>query len=84
MKPQIRTRSRWIALAISLASATPLLAAPPAQFNSSLTSGATTVAVNYALHPIRGANFQVLMQDSAGIAHDNFAAIPGVSRKLFC
>ncbi|HEX7261054.1 MAG TPA: hypothetical protein VF258_04510, partial [Luteolibacter sp.] len=46
--------------------AAPLWAAPPAQFTTNLTQGAETITVDYIHHPLRGANFQVLVQDSAG------------------
>ncbi|WP_193212621.1 LamG-like jellyroll fold domain-containing protein [Luteolibacter marinus] len=45
---------------------------PPASFTRTITKGAETVTVRFALHPIRSANFEVLVQQPDGtyLAHD--------------
>jgi autotransporter-associated beta strand protein len=61
-RPSIRS----VASALFLMMTGPLWAAPPAQFTTNITRGAETITVDYLHHPLRGANFQVLMQDAAG------------------
>lgn len=54
-------------VALGMAVIAPLSAAPEATFTGTITNGATSVTVNFVHHPIRGANFQVLKQDAAGV-----------------
>ena len=57
---------RPLACALVLACGVPLQATPPASFDATITNGATSVAVHFVHHPIRGAGFQVQVQDAAG------------------
>src|SRR6187551_3606840 len=52
--------------ALFLSFSAPMWAAPPAQFTTNITHAAETITVDYIHHPLRGANFQVLMQDASG------------------
>ena len=44
--------------------------APPATVTRTLTNGSTSLTVNFTLHPIRSANYNVQVQDASG----NFTA----------
>jgi hypothetical protein len=39
---------------------------PPASFTANFTNGGNTVAVDFTLHPIRSANFSVIVQNNSG------------------
>lgn len=56
-----------ITLFLSLAAAALVQAqAPPATVSKTLTSGSTSLTVEFVLHPIRSANFNVQVQDATG------------------
>jgi hypothetical protein len=66
-RPRIQTRSPVKTLLFLLIStATALCQAPPATVTKTLTSGSTSLTVNFTLHPIRSANFNVQVQDATG------------------
>ena len=46
---------------------------PPASFTSTITNGGSSVTVDFTLHPVRSANFSVVVQNSSG-GFDSYAA----------
>lgn len=60
-------RSALLPLSCWLGSASSSWAqSPPASFTANFTNGAQVVTVNFVLHPIRSANFSVLVQNAGG------------------
>ncbi|MCP5532610.1 MAG: autotransporter-associated beta strand repeat-containing protein [Akkermansiaceae bacterium] len=53
-------------LVLALGSSLCLAQSPPASFTRTVTNGIDTVTVDYVLHSVRGPNFSILVQDSAG------------------
>jgi hypothetical protein len=49
---------------------------PPASFTAGFTNGGTTVNVDFTLHPIRSANFSVIVQNASGGFDSHAAAAP--------
>ncbi len=50
--------------------------APPATVSKTLTNGATSLTVNFALHPIRSVNYNVQVQDATGAFTPYTADVP--------
>src|SRR6478735_9517570 len=72
-----RLLSRPLALGLTcLLTAVASAQSPPASFTANFTNSGTTVTVDFTLHPIRSANFSVIVQNSSGGFDPYTAAAP--------